>query len=83
MSMKIESNPDFEILGFSDNRYENLTIEIQYKGESIAQINQDQGVDKLEVEVFADLGSSTLKIPLAGFLESIILAKKSIEGEKQ
>lgn len=79
--MKLDSNPDFEIFGFSDSRYEKLTIEIQYKGESVAQINQDQGVDKLELEVFADLkGGSVLKIPLAGFLESIILAKRSIEG---
>jgi|TARA_R100000935_G_C2757612_1_gene132286 hypothetical protein len=78
--MKLDSNPDFEIFGFSDSRYEKLTIEIQYKGESVAQINQDQGVDKLELEVFADLNSSVLKIPLAGFLESIILAKRSIEG---
>ncbi|GID08551.1 MULTISPECIES: hypothetical protein [Pseudomonas] len=78
--MKLDSNPDFEILGFSDSRYEKLTIEIQYKGESVAQINQDQGVDKLELEVFADLNNSVLKIPLAGFLESMILAKRSIEG---
>jgi len=78
--MKLDSNPDFEIFGFSDSRYEKLTIEIQYKGESVAQINQDQGVDKLELEVFADFNSSVLKIPLAGFLESIILAKRSIEG---
>ncbi|BBR55309.1 MULTISPECIES: hypothetical protein [Pseudomonas] len=78
--MKLDSNPDFEIFGFSDSRYEKLTIEIQYKGESVAQINQDQGVDKLELEVFADLKGSVLKIPLAGFLESIILAKRSIEG---
>ncbi|ATE77187.1 MULTISPECIES: hypothetical protein [Pseudomonas] len=78
--MKLDSNPDFEILGFSDSRYEKLTIEIQYKGESVAQINQDQGVDRLELEVFADLNSSVLKIPLAGFLESMILAKRSIEG---
>jgi hypothetical protein len=78
--MKLDSNPDFEILGFSDSRYEKLTIEIQYKGESVAQINQDQGVDRLELEVFADLNNSVLKIPLAGFLESMILAKRSIEG---
>jgi hypothetical protein len=78
--MKINSNPDFEVIGFSDSRYEKLTVEIQYRGEPIAQINQDQGVDSLEIEVFADLNSSILKVPLAGFLESIIYAKSSIEG---
>ena len=72
--MKLKSNLDFEILEFSDSRYENLTVEIQYKGEPIAQINQDQGVDRLEVEIFADLNSAILKIPFSGFLEAMILA---------
>ena len=76
--MKLKSNLDFEILEFSDSRYENLTVEIQYKGEPIAQINQDQGVDRLEIEVFADLNSATLKVPLSGFLEAMILAKRFI-----
>ncbi|MEE1887410.1 hypothetical protein [Pseudomonas carassii] len=78
--MKINSNPDFEVVGFSDSRYEKLTVEIQYRGEPIAQVNQDQGVGGLEIEVFTDLNSSILKVPLAGFLDSIILAKNSIEG---
>ena len=72
--MKLESNLDFEILGFNDSRYESLTVEIQYKGEPIAQINQDQGVDRLEIEVFADLNSAILKVPFSGFLEAMILA---------
>ncbi|GLZ86020.1 hypothetical protein Pres01_20710 [Metapseudomonas resinovorans] len=78
--MKLDSNSDFEVLEFSDSRYEKLTVEIQYKGESAAQINQDQGMDRLELEVFADLDSSVLKVPLAGFLESLVLAKRSIEA---
>lgn len=76
--MKLKSNLDFEILEFSDGRYENLTVEIQYKGEPIAQINQDQGVDRLEVEIFADLNSAILKIPFSGFLEAMILAESFI-----
>ena len=73
--MKLESDLDFEVLGFSDSRYNKLTAEIQYKGEPIAQINQDKGVDCLEVEVFADLNSAILKVPFSGFLEAMILAK--------
>lgn len=76
--MKLESNLDFEILGFSDSRYENLTVEIQYKGEPIAQINQDKGVDRLEVEIFADLNGAILKVPFSGLLEVMILAKSFI-----
>lgn len=76
--MKHGSNLDFEILVFSDSRYESLTVEIQYKGEPIAQINRDQGVDRLEIEVFADLNSAILKVPFYGFLEAMILAKSFI-----
>ncbi|MGA4816212.1 hypothetical protein ACPA9J_18660 [Pseudomonas aeruginosa] len=53
--MKLERNPDFEILRSSDVRYEHLTTEVQYKGEPVAQINQDKGKENLELEIFADL----------------------------
>ncbi|MBX8509871.1 hypothetical protein K5D34_09325 [Pseudomonas cichorii] len=76
--MKLKSNLDFEVLGFSDSRYEKLTVEIQYKGEPIAQINQEQGVDSLEVEIFADFNSAILKIPFSGFLEAMTLAESLI-----
>ncbi|MBG4273096.1 hypothetical protein [Pseudomonas aeruginosa] len=76
--MKVEGNPDFEVVGFSDKRYEKLTIEIQYKGEPVAQINQDKGVDNLELEIFADLNSTILKVPFIGFLEALNLAKDSM-----
>jgi hypothetical protein len=47
--MKLEIDKDFELLGYSDCRYKKLTIEVQYKGEPVAQINQDMGVDRLEI----------------------------------
>ncbi|MCL6693095.1 hypothetical protein M8R19_30910 [Pseudomonas sp. R3.Fl] len=72
----LESNPDFEVVRYSDSRYENLTAEIRYKGEPVAQVNQDMGVDSLELEVFADLKDSILRVPLDGFLESLKLAKE-------
>ncbi|MEL7938896.1 MULTISPECIES: hypothetical protein [Pseudomonas] len=76
--MKIEIDKDFEVLGYSDCRYEKLTIEVQYKGEPVAQINQDMGRDKLELEIFVGLGSSSLKVPLSGFVDALILARDSI-----
>lgn len=78
--MKLEHDKYFEILRFSDSRYEKITLEIQYKGEPVAQINQDKGLDNLEIEIFANPEDSILRVPLAGFLESIDLAKKSITG---
>lgn len=76
--MKLEINQDFEILGFSDSRYEKLTVEIKYKGEPIAQINQDQRVERLDVEVFAELNSAILKVPFRGFVEALILSESFI-----
>lgn len=76
--MRIESDLDFEVLHYSDSRYEKLTAEVQYKGEPIAQINQERGVDNLELEIFAELEGAVLRVPLAGFLEAIILAKEFI-----
>ncbi|CAN7717850.1 hypothetical protein LJR232_005898 [Aquipseudomonas alcaligenes] len=76
--IKLEINPDFEIVRFSNSRYEKLTAEIRYKGEPIVQINQDKGVDDLELEIFADLKTAILTVPLAEFLESLKLAKNSL-----
>ena len=76
--MRLERNRDFEILRSSDVRYEHLTTEIKYKGEPIAQINQDKGKEDLELEIFADLKDATLRVPLDGFLESLSLARGSL-----
>ncbi|EAZ88202.1 hypothetical protein [Crocosphaera chwakensis] len=52
--MVIKLDSDFEILRFSDSIYEKITVEIQYKGEQIAQINQDKGHHNFEIEFFVD-----------------------------
>lgn len=43
---------DFEIVFFSDSHYEELTAEITYKGQILCQLNQDKGIDNIEVEFF-------------------------------
>lgn len=78
MIMKLERNTDFEILRSSDVRYEHLTTEVQYKGEPVAQINQDKGKENLELEIFADLKDAVLRVPLDDFLESLRLARNSL-----
>ncbi|CAI1169850.1 Uncharacterised protein [Serratia quinivorans] len=40
---------DFEIVFFSDSHYEELTAEITYKGQILCQLNQDKGIDNIEV----------------------------------
>lgn len=79
--MKLEIDKDFELLGYSDCRYKKLTIEVQYKGEPVAQINQDMGMDRLELEIFIEPGSSSLKVLLSGFVDALILARGSISKE--
>ncbi|WP_207390863.1 hypothetical protein [Phytopseudomonas dryadis] len=74
--IKLESNSDFEIVRFSDSRYEKLTAEVRYKGEPIAQINQDK--KNYELEIFADLKTAVLIVPLEEFLESLKLAKNAL-----
>jgi hypothetical protein len=76
--MRLERNRDFEILRSSDVRYEHLTTEIKYKGEPIAQINQDKGKEDLELEIFADMKDATLRVPLDDFVESLRLARGSL-----
>ena len=79
--MRLERNQDFEMLRSSDVRYEYLTAEVQYKGEPIAQINQDKGKENLELEIFADLKDAILRVPLYDFLESLQLAKASLVND--
>ena len=44
----IDSN--FEIDFVSDNKYENITVEISYKKQILCQLNKDSGIDKIEIE---------------------------------
>ena len=48
----IDSN--FEIDFVSDNKYENITVEISYKKQILCQLNKDSGADKIEIEFFND-----------------------------
>jgi hypothetical protein len=79
--MKLDSNPNIEILRSAHEAYECLTVEIYYLGESIAQINQDNGKDSLELELFTGFCDPhfIVKFPLADFLEALKLAQKSLQ----
>ncbi len=80
MAMKFDSG--FEILRFSDVRYEELTVEIQYKGEAILQINKDKGLSSLEIDILVDFVQSDFhpKFMLNEFLFVINEAKKILIG---
>lgn len=77
--MKLKSG--FEILRFSDLKYEEMTVEIQYLGEQIAQINMDRGFDKLEIELFTEFANIdfSTKFDLTSFLDAIDKAIKILK----
>lgn len=76
MVVKLKSG--FEILRYSDLSYEGMTAEIQYKGEQVAQINMDKGLNSLEMEIFTEFVQSAFKpiFQLDDFLEAVGEAKK-------
>jgi hypothetical protein len=76
MSIKLKSG--FEIISFSDLAYEEMTVEIQYKGEQIAQINKDRGVQSLEIEIFTEFVEPkfTPKFLMNDFLAALNEAQK-------
>ena len=50
MAIKLDSG--FEILYFSDLSYEGMTVEIQYQGQQVAQINKEKGVENMEIDIY-------------------------------
>jgi hypothetical protein len=76
--MAINFDTGFEILRVSDLSYEEMTVEIQYKGEQIAQINKDKGDNFLEIEFFTDFIDSNFipKFMLNDFLTVLDEAQK-------
>ncbi|ERN39812.1 hypothetical protein KR51_00037240 [Rubidibacter lacunae KORDI 51-2] len=52
--MAINMESGFEIFRFSDSNYDEITVEIQFNGEQIAQLNKDKGLQFIEIEFFSD-----------------------------
>ncbi|MBN3895063.1 MAG: hypothetical protein HWQ41_07285 [Nostoc sp. NOS(2021)] len=80
--MAINLDSGFEILYLSDIKYNEMTVEIQYKGQQVAQINKDKGVDKMEIDIYSEYITpdflSELKFPLSDFLEAINIASRAL-----
>ncbi len=70
-----------EILYLSDMKYNEMTVEIQYNGQQVAQINKDKGVDKIEIHIYSKYVTpefvSELKLPGCDFLEPLNIARKT------
>ncbi len=80
--MAINVDSGFEILYLSDLKYNEMTVEIQYKGQQVPQINKDKGVDKMEIDIYSKYVTpdflSELKFPLSDFLEAINIASTAL-----
>ncbi|AFY54500.1 hypothetical protein Riv7116_1961 [Rivularia sp. PCC 7116] len=80
--MAIKLNSGFEILYFSDLSYQGMTVEIKYKGQQVAQINKDKGVEQMEIEIYSQYVHpdylSELKFPLNDFLEAVDKAREAL-----
>ena len=78
--MTVKLNSGFHLIYFSDSSYEKITVEIQYKGEQIAQINQDKGINQLQIEILVNHREQnfTPKFMLDDFLFALKEAKKII-----
>ena len=80
MAIKMESG--FEILRLSDLSYEYMTVELQFKGVQILQLNKDKGVSKIELELFTDCMDPQCapKFFLDDFLTALNEARKLLES---
>ena len=50
--MAIKLDYGFEILYLSYLDDEGMTVEIQYQGQQVAQINKEKGVDNMEIDIY-------------------------------
>lgn len=77
-------NSDFEIDFFSDCRYEEITMEISYRGQILCQLNKDKGLGDIEIEFFSDarklVEQPEMKFSLSSFLEVIAQATTELKG---
>lgn len=74
--MKLASG--FEILFFSDLRYEEMTVLIKYGDVDMVQLIVDKGIDEVEIDLLASapIGASVPLVRLGDLLDAIDEAKK-------
>lgn len=59
-----------------------MTVEIQYKGQQVAQMNKEKGVEQMEIDIYSQYVHpdflSELKFPLNDFLEAVDKAREAL-----
>lgn len=65
---------DIEIIVHSDNRYDKLVLEIYYKDRFIALLSQDDGRERVKIE----LPAQELVVELSIFEQALAMAKEEL-----
>jgi len=76
-------NNDFEIILFSDSKYEEITAEVSYKDQILCQLNKDKGPNNIEIEFFSDARilaeQNAMKFSLTSFLQILAEATEELK----
>lgn len=74
-----KANIKFTVEVCSDLDYEEMVADISYKNLTIAMITQENGIDNMEIEILVRKNEKeSLKLPLDGFINSLLQAKKCL-----
>ena len=75
---------DFKIRFCSDLDYEEMVVDVCWKSNTIATINQEKGIRNIEIKIFSPPeGLSSWNFPLNDLLEILLFAKKNLELSQQ
>ena len=69
----------FKIRICSDLDYEEMVADVCWNNNTVATINQDQGIDKFEVELFPSVDHTSWVFPLDEMIEILNKAKKKLK----
>ena len=71
-------NNKFTVEICSDLDYEEMVADISFENKRIAMITQENGVDKMEIEIFGGSSLNYLAFPLDEFIKTIEFAKNKL-----
>lgn len=76
-------NKKFSILLCGDLDFEEMVADVCYENHTIATLTQENGIDRMEIEIAGLTDHKIISIPLNEFIEVLNLAKKNlIETQK-
>jgi hypothetical protein len=71
-------NSQFKIEYCSDLDYEEIVADISFQNHILAVINQEKGIESMEIEIFAPYDTKSWNFSLSEFIETLESAKKCL-----